>query len=97
MYSWENSCGDWYKTLESTEGWRKCPKCKEYPRTWVFNNGNYAKCRCYHRFEFSPVFAETVVEACGLRKVPYDEYKNFLMNAWNDHCQKLTELGMNHV
>lgn len=49
-YSWELATIADYKPLESAEGWLKCPNCNEHPRTWVFDNGNYARCRCAYKY-----------------------------------------------
>jgi hypothetical protein len=85
-YSWEAATISDYKPLDDTTGWQTCPNCGEHPRTWVFDNGNYAKCRCGHKYE-GGVAAETVYEACGKRKIPYPEWKDFLRVAWNNHCE----------
>ena len=87
-YSWEAAVIDDYAPLSDTNGWERCLSCKEYPRTWVFDNGNYAKCRCQHKYE-GGVSAESVVEACGKRGVPYLEYKSFLRAAWNERCRSI--------
>jgi len=84
-YSWDAATISDYKPLTDTTGWDRCPSCKEYPRTWVFDNGNYAKCRCGHKYE-GGVAAETVVSACGKRGVDYSEYKGYLRAAWNARC-----------
>jgi hypothetical protein len=89
IYSWESACIDDYKPLEDTQGWLQCPNCSEFPRTWVFDNGNYAKCRCSRKYEGADVSAETVFNACGKRGVPYREYQDFLRVAWNAHCAAL--------
>jgi hypothetical protein len=90
-YRWEDSCGEWYEPLKSTAGWDLCPNCGEFPRTWVFNNGNYAKCRCQHRWG-PGVKAESVIEACSKKGVPYQVYKDYLRAAWNEHVSTLSIL-----
>jgi hypothetical protein len=86
IYSWDDATIDAYKPLADATGWEQCPNCHEYPRVWVFDNGNYAKCRCHYKYE-GCVFAESIIDACVVRKVPYEEWLDYLRLAWNAHCQ----------
>ena len=88
-YSWELATISDYKPLEDPTGWLKCPSCNEYPRTWVFDNGNYARCRCAYMYERGGAAALSIIEAMHKRQIPYDEYKVLLRDAWNDHVRSL--------
>jgi hypothetical protein len=90
IYSWEQACIDDYKPLENTEGWERCPNCQEFPRTWVFDNGNFAKCRCQYKYE-GGVVAKSIIQAVYKESIPYDEYKGLLRAAWNNRCASLPE------
>lgn len=94
-YSWEHATIPDYEPLEDTTGWSTCPNCNEHPRTWVFDNGNYAKCRCDHKYE-GVVAAESIISACHHRGVDYMEWKGFLRSAWNAHCLSLTNTNEEH-
>jgi len=89
-YTWEFATIHAYEPLENTEGWLKCPNCNEYPRTWVFDNGNYARCRCAYKYEKGGAEALSIVEAVLKRRMPYDEYKLLLRDAWNEHVTSTT-------
>lgn len=86
-YTWESATIDDYKPLENPEGWLKCPSCNEYPRTWVFDNGNYARCRCVLKWERGGASALSIIEAVQKRKMPCDEYRLLLREAWNAHVR----------
>ena len=52
IYTWDiiNS----YKELtdkDFPEFWLKCRVCGSKPRIWLFNNGRYAKCKCFGKYE----------------------------------------------
>lgn len=36
---------------ESISKFIQCPVCITIPRIWAFDNGKYAKCNCFDRFE----------------------------------------------
>lgn len=85
IYDWKNAVIEAYKPLESSDGWLPCPNCREVPRVWVFDNGNHAKCRCGYKYE-GGVSAESIIDAVHERKVPYDEWKDYLRISWNARC-----------
>lgn len=88
-YPWEFAAISAFKPLESTEGWLKCPKCNEHPRVWVFDNGNYARCRCAYMYDSGGAEALSIIEAVLKRRMPYDEYVVLLRDAWNEHLRAL--------
>lgn len=88
-YTWEMATIPDYKPLGDCEGWLKCPHCDEHPRTWVFDNGNYARCRCNYKYEKGGAAALSIIEAMYKRGMAYDEYKNLLRDAWNNHVESL--------
>jgi hypothetical protein len=85
-YSWAAACIDDYKPLDNTDKWDRCPNCSEYPRVWVFDNGNYAKCRCSYKYEEPQATAESITSACYKRGIPYEEYQEYLRKEWNEYC-----------
>jgi hypothetical protein len=85
-YSWAAACIDDYKPLDNTDKWDRCPNCSEYPRVWVFDNGNYAKCRCSYKYEEPQATAESITSACYKRGIPYEEYQEYLRKEWNAYC-----------
>lgn len=88
-YPWEFATIADYEPLESTEGWLKCPNCNEHPRTWVFDNGNYARCRCAYKYDKGGAEALSIIEAMVKRGMTYDEYKSLLRDAWNAYVRAL--------
>lgn len=91
-YSWEHATIPEYKPLVSTDGWLMCPACHEYPRTWVFDNGNFAKCRCHYKYN-GAVRAQSIIEACHYGGMPYDQYLGLLKAAWNQHVAERLDNG----
>jgi hypothetical protein len=89
IYTWEMATIPDYEPLDDCEGWLKCPRCDEYPRTWVFDNGNYARCRCAYKYEKGGAEALSIVEAVLKRRMPYDEYTQLLREAWNGHVRSM--------
>ena len=89
IYTWEMATISDYKPLEDCEGWLKCPHCNEYPRVWVFDNGNFARCRCNYKYDRGGAAATSFIEAVYKRRMAYDEYKNLLRDAWNKHVKSL--------
>lgn len=85
-YSWAAACIDDYKPLDNTDKWDRCPNCYEYPRVWVFDNGNYAKCRCSYKYEEPQATAESITSACYKRGISYEEYQEYLRKEWNAYC-----------
>ncbi len=77
-----------YKPLEWSEGWSVCPKCSQRPRTWVFDNGNYAKCLCGSKYG-GGVSAPCILDWCHRDKKPYEEWRDLLKAAWNQHVAAL--------
>lgn len=90
---WRFATIDAYKPLENPEGWLRCPNCNEHPRTWVFDNGNHARCRCVYRFERGGASAPSIIEAVQKCQIPYDEYRTLLRKAWNAHVRALLPAG----
>lgn len=84
MYSWEDATIDDYKPIPYHKGWKKCPKCKEIPRLWIFDNGKFAKCRCRHRFEGAPVRSESILSFVKRNKGSLHGYDNNILRIkWN--------------
>jgi hypothetical protein len=79
---------DIYQPLESTEGWCKCILCNSFPKVWVFDNGNFAKCGCYEKYQ-GDVSAPSVMDWCYNQKKSYDDYKHLLRDAWNVRCNTI--------
>ena len=88
-YTWECATIDDYKPLKNPEGWLRCLNCNEHPRTWVFDNGNHARCRCVYKYEKGGAQALSIIEAILKRQMSYDEYRLLLRDAWNAHVSGL--------
>lgn len=89
---WQYHVIDAYKPLVSTKGWRICPKCKEFPRLWIFDNGRYAKCCCGYKYEASGVKAEPIMEYVRRNNgsmLGFDDLE--LQRNWNDRVKKLKD------
>lgn len=91
IYSWEMATIADFKPLADCAGWLKCPHCNEYPRTWVFDNGNYARCRCAYKYEKGGAEALSIVEAMLKRGMTYDDYIHLLRDSWNSNVRALSQ------
>lgn len=89
IYSWEDATIPDYKPLKDATGWLKCPNCQEHPRIWVFDNGNYASCRCRHKYQSGGASALSINQAVRERGMSFDEYRSLLRIAWNEHVTAL--------
>lgn len=87
---WEYATIPDYKPLKDAAGWLKCPQCQEHPRTWVFDNGNYARCCCAYKYEKGGAEALSINEAIRKRGMSFDEYRSLLRIAWNEHVTALS-------
>lgn len=86
MYSWELACIDAYKILSNYDGWLKCKSCNEYPRLWIFDNGQYARCRCNYKYDNADVRTESIMSyyrRTGKTDNPLAEIS--LKEAWNNY------------
>lgn len=75
---------DAYQKLENPEGWLKCSVCGVLPRKWCFNNGKYATCLCYKKYDIHPARAESIMSVhtrCNGNLKEYDS--DDLRKAWN--------------
>lgn len=81
---WQNSCGEWFKPLESVKGWKKCKQCKMFPRVWIFDNGIYAKCHCFDLYE-SGVQSESIMSVYRRTGNTAEYSRDNLRLAWNDY------------
>jgi hypothetical protein len=71
--------------------WLVCPKCAEKPRVWQFDNGNYAKCKCFERYE-NGVSAESICESMTKHNGSMGFYDmDGLRKVWNNHIKQLIE------
>lgn len=81
---WKFAVSDAYEPLESVKGWRKCPRCKEFPRVWAFDNGLFAKCCCGHRWDPGPARAESILSVVKRTGGSAAEYsRDNIRIAWN--------------
>jgi hypothetical protein len=85
---WEFHCINAYLPLESTEGWLECNGCGQHPRVWLFDNGRYATCLCFEKYDKNrPAVAESIMSVykrTGMTK----EYKSDdLRLNWNKYVE----------
>jgi hypothetical protein len=88
-WQWEHALISAYQPLVSTKGWKACPKCKQYPWLWIFDNGRYAKCQCGGKYDASKASAEAVCQYANRNNgslLGYDG--NALQKAWNEYCER---------
>ena len=98
MFSWDVACIDAYKPIPYHKGWKKCPKCGEIPRLWIFDNGAFARCRCLMKYDPDPVRAESIMSYAKRHngsiygRVPTQEMLRMKWNAWVSHGVKQDKL-----
>jgi hypothetical protein len=91
-WQWEYATISAFKPLEDDSGWDECPVCKRKPRTWVFNNGSYAKCLCGDKYTGAQVSATDVMTWYREHNGDFREYDHDeLRKNWNKHCQASME------
>lgn len=85
FYSWR--AGNWYDKVpvESEEGkyWYHCKKCGFQPRTWIFNNGSYARCLCYTKYDKCPARSESIMSVYGRTGLTAEYNRDNLLTSWN--------------
>ena len=77
-----------YKPLENTSGWEICPVCKVHPRTWQFDNGRFADCKCGELYKSSGVSAIAVMTYYRKHGTLAGFPDNELRDNWNKLCEK---------
>ena len=86
---WKYHAIDAYKPVSEDEEWSVCPKCLVKPRTWVFDNGNYAKCLCSEKYENAQVEAISICEHYRQESnwIGYDH--DLLRKNRNKYCENI--------
>lgn len=87
---WKFHAGDWYTIPENQTEYDTCPVCKEKPRTWIFDNGSYAKCLCFDLYQ--PGISSPSINAIFKKDGNTINYsRDNLKNNWNTHIKLLGE------
>lgn len=75
---------DAYEELKYPDGWLKCKVCGVLPRSWCFNNGRFATCLCFQKYDEHPARAESVMSVHKRTGGSTREYDaDALRVAWN--------------
>lgn len=75
---------DAYEKLTKPEGWEKCMTCGVLPRQWRFDNGCWATCLCFRKYDHHPARTECVMSHNKRFNGNFTNYDhNGLMKAWN--------------
>lgn len=82
-WKWQYAAINAYHPLISVKGWKKCKKCKEFPRIWVFDNGCYAKCCCSYTYDPAPVQSESINSVYKRMGNTENYSRDNLKTAWN--------------
>lgn len=79
---------DAYGKIEDSEGWLTCRNCGVYPRTWTFNNGSWATCLCFKKYDIHPVRSESIMSVHKRCNGNVSEYsRDNLRLAWNKYVE----------
>jgi len=80
--------GDWYEKIPhyAVDDWNKCDRCGVLPRCWKFNNGSYATCLCFGRYEEKPVRTESVLSVLNRTGLTAEYNPNNLRTQWNKYA-----------
>lgn len=86
--------GNFYKELTehylNVSEWKECPKCNCKPRVWIFDNGEFAKCRCCGLYDSAPAKGQTIWEYHKEHSGNMTNWShNDLRDDWNKHCESL--------
>ena len=74
---------DAYEMLVDTDGWSKCGRCGVHPRSWRFNNGIWATCLCFRKYEEHPVRTESVLSVLKRTGLTVEYEPDTLRTQWN--------------
>ena len=70
--------------------WLQCPQCGERPRTWVFDNGRYAKCCCADMYGPAQATAEDIMSVYNRCNGDVSSYCcDDLRLAWNKYIKEM--------
>ena len=83
MNDWDLHTIDAYEPLKDPDRWIICPVCGCLPRTWVFDNGRFAKCKCAEKYAPAMARAESIVSYYQRRGDTAGHDFNALRTAWN--------------
>ena len=91
-WKWQYACGDFYEPLASVKGWKKCRQCGEFPRVWIFDNGNHAKCCCAEMYGPHSASAPSIVERMNTSRgsMAGPTSLEILREAWNKTVMEQT-------
>lgn len=85
FYSWR--AGDYYKKVpvesEAGKHWCHCHTCGFQPRIWLFNNGSFARCICYTKYDPCPARSESILSVYKRTGLTAEYNPDNLRIAWN--------------
>lgn len=69
--------------------WNECPVCGEKPRIWIYDNGEYAKCKCQDTYDKSAASGKTIWEYHHEHNGDMTEWNhNDLRDNWNKYVEQ---------
>lgn len=90
MYAWNVAVTDAYEPIQYHKGWKKCLVCKEIPRIWIFDNGNFASCRCRYMYDPPQARAESIMSYVVRNNgslVGHEDSQESLRKVWNKYIE----------
>lgn len=67
--------------------WAMCPSCFEQPRIWIFDNGEYAMCKCQSQYDKYAASGKSIWEYHREHKGDMTGWNhNDLRDKWNARC-----------
>ena len=82
-----------YRGYEYVSKFKQCPHCLAMPRIWAFDNGLFAKCVCFTRYERG-VEATNIMQYYRENNGDLRKYNggNELAEKWNSYLQNQGEI-----
>lgn len=83
---------DAFKPLEEEDlipsMWKTCPTCQAKPRVWIFDNGRFAACKCFRKYEDETPRAESIMSYAKRHNGNVLEYdSDGLRKAWAKYIE----------
>lgn len=80
---WSLRVGDWYQKVNPDHTWLECGRCGILPRQWRFDNGLYATCLCYQRYDEKPARSESIMSVHKRTGLTAEYEPDNLRLVWN--------------
>lgn len=95
FFNWWRAAS-FYKPLSEChvvpEEWELCPNCEEKPRLWIYDNGEFAKCKCQDTYEKAAAEGMSIWQFHNLHNGDMTNWNhNDLRDHWNLYVLKMKE------